>query len=139
MKKIILLTTSIIFISSAAYGLRVPMWRLIHEQNGVKHYYDVGTLLNNKNSWSFGYKLTTENVYITSTTHCKESENGVWTRSTNVRHCSEEVCVKQKDSDWTEMDRTKIGYAVCIFVLPYCDEKKDSKNKDGFCRNREDE
>lgn len=139
MKKIILLTACALSVSSAAYALRIPMWRLIHEQDGTRHYYDVGTLLNDKNGWSFGTKLEKGDAYLTCTKHCKESENGVWTRSTNVKNCLEESCTRQKDTDWIELDREKIGYFTCLAVLPYCDEKKDSKNKDGFCRNREDE
>lgn len=139
MRKILMFVGASLAISSVAYALRIPMWRLIHEQDGTKTYYDVGTLINNKSGWSFGTKMEKEEGWIISTTHCKESENGVWTRYTNRKACDEEGCIKAKDTDWNEIETDKIGYAVCITVLPYCDEKKDNKNKDGFCRKREDE
>lgn len=139
MKKIILFAACALSVSSAAYALRISMWRLIHEQNKTKTYYDVGTLVSNKSGWSFNTKMEKKEGWVTSTTNCKESEKGVWTRYTNRKACDEEGCIKTKDTDWVELETDKIGYAVCMAVLPYCDEKKDKKNKDGFCRNKEDE
>lgn len=134
MKKILVTTMGLLFVTSTALALRVPMWRKIWEQEGQRYYINHGSLKQFNGEWSFGYLRESDTDNLTSLQMCKKSENGVWTRMKNVTYCDGEGCAKLKDTDWKEASYTSVAYYVCKVALPYCDEP--SKGKKGMCQKR---
>ena len=126
MKKFFLITILSILPIIGLCSPRIPMWRIIHEQNGDKHYLDVGSFRFEKKTWVFGYKIETpkENKKLTATRYCKKSDNGYWSRITNVKYCQDGECVSGQETDWDEFTEEQVGHYVCEAVLPFCDDKK---------------
>jgi len=133
-KKIVLLVSALVFLSSTALALRVPMWRKVFEQDDIKYYINQGSLKQFSESWNFGYLEEGKFHKLTATQLCKKSENGVWSRFKNAVYCDEYSCNKPINTDWKELSYNTVGYEICKVSLPYCDEP--SKGKKGMCQVR---
>jgi hypothetical protein len=130
-KKIILLVSALVFISSTALALRVPMWRKMFEQNKTTYYKDEGSLRFSQKQWEFGHKKTNPNVEghndytLCGIAQCKRSEEGMWFRMIRTTECYDGHCHKVKDEDWQEYESDTIGFYVCEIALPKCRKVSD--------------
>ena len=134
MRKVVLFTAGFLVIASTSLAEKIPMWRFLYESKDASFHMEDGSFRFFENGWSFKIKTIYKNetIYTTTTRFCMESENGLWVRETNGYGCKDGSCTDMKDTDWIELDRTRIGYITCVKALPFC--KKDQSYS--FCRNK---